>query len=224
LVNQLRRNADPGALVRGHVAICGMGSQSEELLSATKACADENDAPFTTHQSQCADDAEFDAERFGRHPMLHWREIGVLDARCVFVHMNHLWEDELNSIVVSGMTPVWVPGNTFYNATRCEVPSRMAELFHRGVNVTLGQDVSKAWAFGQSTLLGYYIACEEGYCLSPTDLPEAYPLVFPERGIALQALSKAVDTVLVDGRTVLRGGRLADMDEAVIYLKAWASA
>ena len=184
----------------------------------------------------------------------------MLDARCVFVHMNHLWEDELDPIVESGMTPVWVPGNTFYYATRREVPSRMAELFHRGVNVTLGQDVSKAWAFGQSPLLDYYIAREEGHYLSPTDLiqiqtingaramgleerigslepgkradivirttdlPEAYPLVFPERGIVLQALSKAVDTVLVDGRTVLRGGRLTNMDEAVIYAGAQASA
>ncbi len=260
LGNQLRRNADPDALVRGHVAIYGMGSQSEELTRAAKACADENDAPFTMHQSQCADDAEFDAERFGSHPMVYWQEIGVLDSRCVMVHMNHLWEDELDPIVDSGMTPVWVPGNTFYYATRREVPSRMAELFHRGVNVTLGQDVSKAWAFGQGTLLAYYIAREEGHYLSPadliqiqtingaramgledrigslepgkradivirtTDLPEAYPLTFPERGIALQALSKAVDTVLVDGRVVLRGGRLTNMDEAVIYADAQASA
>ena len=43
--------AIPDTLVRGHVAVYGSGTQTDELMEAGKACADENDVTFNSHQS-----------------------------------------------------------------------------------------------------------------------------------------------------------------------------
>ena len=44
LGGELRRNADPDALVRGHVGLYGMGTVTDELTVAGKRCADDNGA------------------------------------------------------------------------------------------------------------------------------------------------------------------------------------
>jgi cytosine/adenosine deaminase-related metal-dependent hydrolase len=49
------------------------------------------------------------------------------------------------------------------------------------------------------------------------DLPEARPMHNLERQHLLVARSRSVDTVIVDGRVVIRGGRHTWMDEAYVY-------
>ena len=51
LGGELRRNADPDALVRGHVGLYGMGTVTDELAVAAKRCADENGVVLTLHQN-----------------------------------------------------------------------------------------------------------------------------------------------------------------------------
>src|SRR5258708_23939989 len=117
LGSELKRNKDPDALVRGHVAIFGMGSQSDELALAAKACAEEAGAPFSMHQSQSVDDAAFDEKRFGKKPLLHQRDIGLLGRNVIFTHMNVLSPEELAPVIESGMSVVCTI-NPWYNGTR----------------------------------------------------------------------------------------------------------
>ena len=253
LGKQLWRNKDPDALVRAHVSIYGMGSQSEELMRAAKACADENKVRLNMHQSQSLDDANFDAQRFGCPAYVRWAEMGVLDGNCVFVHNNILWDEEIQPIVDSGMSMVWVPGNSMWYASRPKFPNRMPELYHKGVNIAFGTDVSKTWTFGQNSFLAYYIAREERHWLSSDDLlaiqtingakaiglegligslepgkradlvirtndnPQSYPIHHVERDLMLYNLTKTVDTVIVDGRIVVKNGRHTLIDEQVVY-------
>ena len=58
LGGELKRNNDPDTLVRGHVAVYGSGTQTDELMEAGKACADENDVTFNSHQSMSEGDSE----------------------------------------------------------------------------------------------------------------------------------------------------------------------
>lgn len=260
LGKQLWRNADEDALVRGHVAIYGMGSQTVELMAAAKALAEEKGAPFTMHQSMCLDDAAFDDDRLGRHPMAYWADEGLLGRSCVFVHMNVLRDDEIEPIAASGMSPVWCPGNSFFYATRRTIRNRLPELARRGVNVTFGTDVCKTWTFAHNMLLAYYLAREEDQYLSAMDLlqlqtangaramglekkigsleagkradivirtndaPEALPVFDVPRRVALHGLARTVDTVIVDGRVIVKGGHHAWLDEGVVYAKAKESA
>ncbi len=260
LGSQKWRNKDPDALVRYHVALYGGGSQSEELMLAAKACAEENDVPFNTHQSTSVDSAESDAQRFGRPAYVHWADIGVLDKRCVFVHNNVLWEEEIEPIVNSGMSLVWVPAVSMYYGMRKKFSSRIPELYHKGVNVAFGIDVSKTWTFGQNTLIGYNIAREEQHFIYPDDLltiqtingakammidgwvgslepgkradlvirsnnsPWNYPIHNIEQDLTLHSLTRSVDTVMVDGRILVKNGHHTLIDEEVVYKVAQEAA
>lgn len=55
-------------------------------------------------------------------------------------------------------------------------------------------------------------------------LPEAQPALDPVQSVIFSAGSKSVDTVIVDGRVVLRGGRSTLLDEDAIYARARESA
>lgn len=258
--SQLWRNRDPDALVRGHVTLYGMGTATDELTLAAKACADEHKVLLSQHQCMASDDAQFDFERFGKNPLLHFAEIGALGRNVAFVHMNIIQDDEIPAIAESGMSIVWHPGNYQFYSIAQEQRSPMPKLLDRGVNLTFGTDVAKVWSFGDLPWIGYLVAREEG-CYLPAerilemqtigaaraivldhmigslepgkradlvirteDLAEAQPALSVIREMVLVSRSKSVDTVIVDGRIVVRHGRLTLADEDLVYRRSGESA
>ena len=199
LGGELRRNRDPDGLVRGHIALYGVGYDSDELILAAKACADENGVMFNMHQSQSVDDTAFDDKRLGRHPFVHFADIGLLDKNCVFVHMNVLREDEIEPVVESGMTIVWSPTNSWYWGTRQYHRNRIPELSRRGVNVAIGTDVCRGSSFGDQLFTAYLLARDQGDYLSPEDL------------LAMQTINGAKALRLDDRLGSLEVGKRADL-------------
>jgi 5-methylthioadenosine/S-adenosylhomocysteine deaminase len=53
-----------------------------------------------------------------------------------------------------------------------------------------------------------------------TDVPESQPGHDPIQTLLLASRGKSVDTVIVDGRIVVRGGHLTLVDEGVVYATA----
>lgn len=260
LGSELVRNRDADALVRGHVSVYGAGSASDELELAAKAMADEHGVVLTQHQSFYVDDIAEDDRRFGRHPLAHYADIGVLGPNCTFAHMNAIRDDEFEHVVDSGMTIAWVPGNYLFYGLPAHFKQRAVELYHRGVPVAFGSDVAKAWGFGEQGYLGFLLARSQGEFLAAesilemgsvsgaqavglqdrlgrlapgmladlvlrrTDGSEAHPPANPVRDVALISRSKSVDTVIVDGRIVLRHGRATLVDNDEVFRLADASA
>ncbi|MGF1609720.1 MAG: amidohydrolase family protein [Kiloniellales bacterium] len=166
LGQQLKRNADPDALVRGHVALYGIGTASDELILSAKALADANGVMLTLHQNFTKEDADFDRARFGRDPLVHFAEIGALGPNACFTHMNVLSPAEIDAVAQSGLSVVWHPGNyMFYGIARQQL-SPMPELHRRGTSLAFGADVAKLWAFGELGFIGYLVAREVGAFLS----------------------------------------------------------
>ena len=176
LGGQLWRNTDRDSRVRGHISVYGMGNDSDELRLAAKKTADDAGVTFNMHQSQSIDDAEYDDARFGKHPLVHFEDIGLLGPSCLFVHMNVLREDELDPVVNSGMSLVWSPTNSWYYGTRAELKTPMPSLYRRGVNISIGLDVSKAASFGDQMYSAYLLARDQGDYLSPEDLLQMHTL------------------------------------------------
>jgi cytosine/adenosine deaminase-related metal-dependent hydrolase len=260
LGGQLTRNSDPDSLVRGHVGLYGMGTASDELEIAAKACADEHGVILTQHQSFHPDDVKDDDDRYGRHALLHLADLGVLGANSTFAHMNFVRDDEVDRVVGSDLSIVWNPGNYLNYGIGSEVSLRMAELHRRGVTVGVGTDVAKVWGFGEQGFLGYLATREKGDFLSAeeileiatrngaraagledrigslepgkradivvlrSDIPELNPSLDPIRTLVLVGRSKAVDTVMVDGRVVVDRGRATLVDEEDVYAVAGQSA
>jgi cytosine/adenosine deaminase-related metal-dependent hydrolase len=142
LGTELSRNKDPEALVRGHIAIQGMGTASDELEQAAKAAADAAGTVLNQHQSYYHVDAETDDRRHGRHPLVHLEDIGVLGDNCVFAHMNIIRDDEIRPIVDSKMSVAWCPAASMLWGVGRPQHRRHAELVRQGVNVALGSDSS----------------------------------------------------------------------------------
>lgn len=145
LGGQLWRNDDPDALVRGHVAIVGMASASEELERAAKATADRAGVVLNKHQSYAPMDVGDDDRRFGRHPLVHFEDLGVLGPNCLFAHMNVLREDEIDAVVRTGVSISWNPAASMMWGIGGATGGSHAELYRRGVNVGHGSDSSN-WA------------------------------------------------------------------------------
>lgn len=174
LGQEVKRNRDADGLVRGHVALYGLGSASEELIRAAKQLADKHGTVFHQHQNFMPEDARFDAGRFGRLPLVHFAETGILGPNTVFTHMNALEDAEAAAVIASGMCVVWHPGNAMYYGIARMTRNRMAALHRGGVSLSFGTDVAKAWPFGELGFIAYLLTRETGDYLSSDDLLAIY--------------------------------------------------
>ena len=143
--NELRRNADEDALVRGHVAVLGLGTASEDLMNQAKACADAAGVVLNLHQSYSAADTAADRARFGKDPLVHLAETGFLDRNIVFGHGNHFTDAECEALIDRGASIAWAPAASMMWGHGSTVHGRHAEIYRRGGNIALGSD-SANWS------------------------------------------------------------------------------
>jgi 5-methylthioadenosine/S-adenosylhomocysteine deaminase len=170
LGKELWRNKDKDTLVRGHVGLFGAGTSSDELLLAAKACADGAQVILTQHQSFGVPVNE--DKRLGKHPLVHYAEIGALGRNVTFSHMNVIRDDEVGPVRDSGMALAWAPANYMNWGVATEFRSRAPEMFLLGVPVNIGADVAKVWGFGDQGLIAYLLARDGGSYLSPENVLE----------------------------------------------------
>jgi len=145
LGTELKRNADPDALVTGHVAVLGLGTASEELMMEAKACADSAGVTLNIHQSYSPADTEADRRRFGKDPLVHLFETGFLDRNVTFGHGNHLTDAECDALIERGTSIAWAPAASMMWGHGSSLHGRHAELWRRGANIALGSD-SPNWS------------------------------------------------------------------------------
>ncbi|HET7128491.1 MAG TPA: amidohydrolase family protein [Gaiellaceae bacterium] len=205
LGTELRRNRDDTALVRGHVAVQGMGSASEELERAAKAAADDGKTILNQHQSYYQVDAATDDVRWGRHPLVHLEEIGVLDDNCVFAHMNILRDDEIEPIIRSGMSVAWCPGASMMWGVGGAFHGRHCELYHRGVNIALGSDSSN-WGVRFDVGLQGYLAI-----LTAREKTQTRTALVAEDALAMATINGAKAIGLEEWIGSLEPGKRADI-------------
>jgi cytosine/adenosine deaminase-related metal-dependent hydrolase len=254
--SQLRRNADPDALVRGFVMIYGTGTASDELERAAHALAKSAGAPFHQHESYLPSAYKFDRERLGHSRLAHLHELGVLDRNSTLIHMNVIEDEDIPAILDSGVNIVWCPFSYLHFGISDRVRSRLPELSRRGVNVALGIDITTDASVGNSPAAAYLAAGNARTPITPEEIlemqtvraarvaglaeeigslepgkradivirsplsPEAQPAVNPVHQLALLSRASGVDTILVDGRIVLRDGLSTRVDEAEAYATA----
>lgn len=140
LGGQLSRNSDPTDLVQGHIAIIGMATCSDELTMAAKDAARRAGVTFNQHQSYCQVDVADDDARLGRHPLVHFAELGVLDAGTTFAHVNIVRDDELEAVTGTGFSVSWNPISSQMYGVGATAHGRHYHMGRRGVNLALGSD------------------------------------------------------------------------------------
>jgi len=176
LGGQLKRNRDKDALARGHVALYGSGSASDELMREAKRLADREGVVYHQHQSLTAGEAASDRRRFGKPAMVHFAEQGLIGPNSVFTHMNILDDSEVEAVAASGMALVWHPGNFMYYAISQTGRSAFPALHRRGISIAFGTDIAKAWAFGDLGFIAYLVTREWGGYLKSEAILEMFTL------------------------------------------------
>ena len=105
-----------------------------------KDMADKNGVLFNQHQSYQMSDVENDDQRFGRHPFVHYEELGLLGENCTFSHVNTVRDDEISPILENNVSIVWCPIASMLFGIGGTIRGRHLELYRLGVNVALGCD------------------------------------------------------------------------------------
>ncbi len=145
LGGELRRNGDPDALVRGHIAVLGLGTASEGLLREAKRCANDAGVVLNMHHAYSPADTAADRARYGTDPLLHLAAIGVLDRNTTLAHANHLTDAECEVLLECGASLAWAPAASMLWGHGGTLHGRHAELWRRGGNIGLGSD-SANWS------------------------------------------------------------------------------
>jgi 5-methylthioadenosine/S-adenosylhomocysteine deaminase len=143
LGGQLWRNAHSNGLVRGHLALSGLGSASQDLVLEASRLARLHSAPLTMHQSFTVVDVTADDRRLGQHALVRYAELGGLGPWCAFSHMNVLRDHEVEAVVASGMSAIWCPLASMHWGAALGTRSPHPLLYRRGVNVALGSDSTR---------------------------------------------------------------------------------
>jgi 5-methylthioadenosine/S-adenosylhomocysteine deaminase len=145
LGTELRRNADPDALVTGHVAVLGLGTASLELMLAAQERASAAGTVLNIHQSYSPADTDADRRRFGRDPLVFLTEAGFLRRNVTLGHANHLTDPECDALLATGASIAWAPAASMMWGHGGCFTGRHAELHRRGANIALGSD-SANWS------------------------------------------------------------------------------
>lgn len=174
LGGQLERNREAGARVRGHVALYGSGSGTDELMREAKGLADRAGVMYHQHQSLTKEEADYDRKRFGKPALVHYAQQGLIGPNSAFTHMNVLEEAEVEAVAASGMALVWHPGNFMYYGISQTGRSAFPDLHRRGTSIAFGTDIAKAWAFGDLGIIAYLVSREWGQFLSSEAILEMF--------------------------------------------------
>jgi len=259
LGSQLHRNKSPDALVRGYVAIYGLGTASDELLRAARSVADEARVAFHQHEGYTPEATAGDESRIGGSRISRLARVGALGPRSTLVHMYVLRDQDIEEIRDSGASVIWCPAAYLQLGINAGAPNRTPELVRQGVTVAIGTDGGLKCVIGDGGIAGYLVAASVGMPLSPgeilemqtikaaqvagmaklvgsleagkradivvrrADLPECAPGVNPVHQLALTMRAGTVDTVLVNGREIVRGGRCVTVDQDKVFARTQQS-
>lgn len=201
----LRRNDDPDALVTGHVALLGLGTATEELLLEAKQLADAAGVVLNMHHAYSPADTAADRVKYGRDPLLHLAEVGVLGRNVTLGHCNYVTDDEALVLIETGASIAWAPAASMMWGHGGTIHGRHAELWRRGANIALGSD-SANWSndfdlFRQANLA----------ILTARESHEDRTYLLAEDGLEMATLAGARACGLEDRIGSLEVGKRADL-------------
>jgi 5-methylthioadenosine/S-adenosylhomocysteine deaminase len=140
LGHQIERNADPDALITGHVAVRGLGTASEELLLIAKRLADDSGTVLNMHHAYSPADTEAARRAYQADPLVHLAKLGVLGPNVTLGHANQLTEAERDVVIESGANIAWGPSAAAMWGLPGSFTGRHAEIWRGGGNIALGSD------------------------------------------------------------------------------------
>ncbi|MCS5684698.1 MAG: amidohydrolase family protein [Acidimicrobiales bacterium] len=241
--------------------LVGHTTCSDPLWRATRDLASEHGTGMSFHMSPAKSDPEGFVAEFGRRPMIHLGELGVLDDDVVVTHCVQVDDQELAVMAEAGVHVAHCPTTALKVSYGITQVGKMPEMVMSGINVAIGTDGNNASNYSDLMRATYLVAglfkdarqdpqmfpAETAYematlggaramqmaseigslevgkkadlVLHDTDRPEWRPLLNVMNQLVWSADGRGVHTVLVNGRTVVEGGRVTALDEEQFYAR-----
>jgi cytosine/adenosine deaminase-related metal-dependent hydrolase len=192
-----------GGRVRGAVVMYGCGRSSDNLLRRGMALAEEHDAPMIIHQHWGPDEAESSRAMYGKAPIEHLADVGILGPRLTLVHMIHLTEHEARLVAESGTRVVHCPGASMRRGMGAIRHGRFPELLAAGATVALGSDgyLNKRDLLRQAFLM----------TMAFREVRGEFPIFTGEQGLEMATLHGARAIGLADEIGAIEAGKRADL-------------
>lgn len=171
LGSELYRNKNAEALVRGYVAVYGLGTASDDLLRAAHQLSREAGVVFQQHEGYLPEATMVDRERLGHSRIRHLEDLGVLGPNSVLVHMNVMDDDDVNVLLKSQAQVIWCP-SAHLQLGICRAPCRQPEFRARGGRLALGTDGAMNCLIGDAGLCAYLMSANVQHPISPGGILE----------------------------------------------------
>jgi cytosine/adenosine deaminase-related metal-dependent hydrolase len=147
-----------GARIACWPTLVGHSICSDTLWQTAKSLSLEHGAGLTFHMSPMAMDGEWYVEKFGRRPIEHLADLGVLGENAVATHLVHVSDSEIDLLAQTGSNVAHCPTTALkvgYGITRI---GKFPEMAARGVNVGIGTDGNNGSNYSDLMRATYLVA------------------------------------------------------------------
>jgi cytosine/adenosine deaminase-related metal-dependent hydrolase len=120
--------------------LVGHSTNSDDVWRAAKALADQHGLRVSAHMSPRASDPEWFLAHYGRRPLEHLADIGVLGGNVALTHLAAIDRSELDILVQTGTNAIHCPHAAFQGGFGLSQTGLFPEMVAGGVNVMLGTD------------------------------------------------------------------------------------
>jgi len=120
--------------------LVGHSTNSDDVWRAATALAAQHGLRVSAHMSPHPSEAERYLERYGRRPLEHLADLGVLGEHLALTHLADLDYSELALLALSGTNAIHCPQAALLGAYGVTQIGLFPEMAARGVNIMLGTD------------------------------------------------------------------------------------
>ena len=141
LESEIARYPDKGgAKLAAWPVLVGHSTNPDEVWRAAKALADQHGLGVSAHMSPRSSDPEWFMTQYGRRPLEHLADIGVLGANVSLTHLADIDRSELDILAGSGANAIHCPHAALMGGFGISQIGLFPEMIERGVTVMLGTD------------------------------------------------------------------------------------
>ena len=132
--------ANSGEKISAWPILVGHSTNPDEVWQAAKTIADEHNLGVSAHMSPYDSDPAWFLEQYGRRPIEHLADIGVLGKNVCLTHLAHIDESEQALLAESGTNAVLCPLAALKGVFGLAAVGRFPEMAAAGINIMLGSD------------------------------------------------------------------------------------
>jgi len=141
LESEIERYPDDGeARLAAWPVLVGHSTNSDDVWRAAKALADDHGLGVSAHMSPRPTDPEWFLASYGRRPLEHLADIGVLGANVSLTHLANIDRAELDILAASGTNAILCPHAALQGGFGISQIGLFPEMLEMGVTVMLGTD------------------------------------------------------------------------------------